>query len=562
MALDPSIILQAGNFQKLDPGQILETRAQVGLRNQQIAQQQQDRALAQQKMQRLGDIGRQAAGGDLTGAKAAAVAAGDFDLVKAIQGLEQEHRDTLKRRVDSAAPLAYEASKLPYEQRKAFIGANSQGLIANGWSPDELAGFDPTDQALHGIVTEAQSLKDIFDREDKAAELAQRERDNAAGREERRGNAYISAGLLPPDSTGGGDIVSRMLPITFASESGGNPNAVSPKGARGRMQVMPGTNVDPGFGVRPPADDSEAERARVGQDYLAAMMDRYGNDPAKAWAAYNAGPGRVDAALARGKGNWLAMLPKETRDYVKSNVQALGSGGATPASGLQVIPGGKLDKPKAQRMTPAEVAAEGLDPKLTYYRGADGVPQAVSGQNNRTSLKPPPAVAMTAYTGNRTSIGKIDQALKAIDAYPDATGFLIGNAPNAISSRTDPKGVDARAKIADIGSLLIHDRSGAAVTASETPRLLPFIPQVSDDAATVRTKLRNLRAALQSTNSDIEDVYSEEQGFKFPTFGSRPDAKTLTPKASAPVRVQTVEQARALPPGTVFITPDGRKKVR
>ncbi|MGJ7508677.1 transglycosylase SLT domain-containing protein [Variovorax sp. GT1P44] len=99
--------------------------------------------------------------------------------------------------------------------------------------------------------------------------------------------------------------------------------------AKGEMQVMDKTNKDPGFGVRPAADDSPAERARVGRDYLAAMVKRYDGNVAKAAAAYNAGPGTVDDAVKAanqnaGKGEavppdaWLASMPAETRAYVAS----------------------------------------------------------------------------------------------------------------------------------------------------------------------------------------------------------------------------------------------------
>ncbi len=120
----------------------------------------------------------------------------------------------------------------------------------------------------------------------------------------------------------------------------------SPKGAKGEMQVLDGTNTDPGFGVKPARDNSPEERARVGRDYLQAMLKRYQGDPALAWAAYNAGPGRVDAALKNaGKPvmvdantdpnapkqiSWLSLMPKETQNYVAKNMAALSGGQGTP----------------------------------------------------------------------------------------------------------------------------------------------------------------------------------------------------------------------------------------
>ena len=86
---------------------------------------------------------------------------------------------------------------------------------------------------------------------------------------------------------------------------------------------MPATARDPGFGVRAAKDHSPGELARVGREYRAALHKRYGGDLAKMWAAYNAGPGRLDDALAAG-GNWLGRLPRETRDYVAKNLAALG----------------------------------------------------------------------------------------------------------------------------------------------------------------------------------------------------------------------------------------------
>lgn len=86
----------------------------------------------------------------------------------------------------------------------------------------------------------------------------------------------------------------------------------SPAGAQGKMQVMPSTQLDPGYGVTPARDNSPAEIARVGRDYLGAMTAKYQN-PALALAAYNAGPGMVDDWLAgtnkTGKNPNLLQIP-------------------------------------------------------------------------------------------------------------------------------------------------------------------------------------------------------------------------------------------------------------
>lgn len=95
----------------------------------------------------------------------------------------------------------------------------------------------------------------------------------------------------------------KLLPFLINQESGGNNNAVSPKGARGLTQVMPKTGEDPGYGVAPLKDQSPEEYRRFGKDYLVAMLNKYDGDVEKSLAAYNAGPGNVD--------DWVAASANE-----------------------------------------------------------------------------------------------------------------------------------------------------------------------------------------------------------------------------------------------------------
>ena len=138
----------------------------------------------------------------------------------------------------------------------------------------------------------------------------------------------------------------RMLQITRNSESGGRDYkddgtpVVSKEGAMYGMQVMPSTAANPGYGIRPAADNSPGEFNRVGGEKLAVLVKRYAGDPAKAWAAYNAGEGNVDKAIdsAGPGGNWMEALAqyqspenhKQTVDYVTKNVAQLNSGGGLP----------------------------------------------------------------------------------------------------------------------------------------------------------------------------------------------------------------------------------------
>ena len=126
--------------------------------------------------------------------------------------------------------------------------------------------------------------------------------------------------------------MSFLHTIILAMESSGrrydaNGNLLtSHRGAMGEMQVMPLTVSDPGYGVTPAADNSPEEYARVGREYFNALLKEYEGDIGKAFAAYNAGPLRVNNAMVRAERNgkpdqWLVYLPRETRRYVRNGLQ-------------------------------------------------------------------------------------------------------------------------------------------------------------------------------------------------------------------------------------------------
>ena len=83
-------------------------------------------------------------------------------------------------------------------------------------------------------------------------------------------------------------IEASLLKAVVAAESGFNPNAVSPAGARGLTQLMPGTAA--ALGVGDPFDPES--NLFGGARYLRQQLDRFGSLPL-ALAAYNAGPANV-----------------------------------------------------------------------------------------------------------------------------------------------------------------------------------------------------------------------------------------------------------------------------
>ncbi len=185
-------------------------------------------------------------------------------------------------------------------------------------------------------------------------------------------------------------------------ESRGRQDAVSPKGARGVMQLMPDTIKDPGFGVPRFADlvkqgltEEEANR-RVGQSYLDAMHKRYG-DVDTALMAYNWGPGNVDKWIKRGRNP--NAIPKETRNYLAQITggnmsQANQAQGQTSRPALQMgedeevtvpVLAANPNAPQETRqrpiVTPALIA-NSLNPQVSAVEGAPALQELSALEEN------------------------------------------------------------------------------------------------------------------------------------------------------------------------------------
>ncbi len=115
------------------------------------------------------------------------------------------------------------------------------------------------------------------------------------------------------------DLPEALLSAVIRVESGFNPRAVSPKGARGLMQLMPETATM--LGVRNAFDPRQ--NIDGGARHLRALLERFGFDVPLALAAYNAGEQAV--LVYRG----IPPYP-ETQEYVARVLQLVNGPGAAP----------------------------------------------------------------------------------------------------------------------------------------------------------------------------------------------------------------------------------------
>ena len=152
--------------------------------------------------------------------------------------------------------------------------------------------------------------------------------------------------------------LDRLTAVVRQIESGGQGDwrkdgkpLTSSAGARYAMQVMPATAKNPGFGIRPAADDSPEEFNRVGTELLAALSQKYGGNVAMALAAYNGGAAHVDKAVqaARKEGrpqDWPQFLRnfkgeaafRENYAYIQKGLALYnGRGAATQPPSLSAL---------------------------------------------------------------------------------------------------------------------------------------------------------------------------------------------------------------------------------
>jgi hypothetical protein len=190
---------------------------------------------------------------------------------------------------------------------------------------EELAAIN----ARFGLRTGAVAAGQIYDRARAGIEFG----------EGTRGMNITAAGVIDDF-----DLQARLLQdAVIKQESRGDPNAVSPVGATGLMQLMPATAANPGFGVRNifkvardmgvPVTEETVDTAQVlmrnpdvnkamGTEYLSAMLREFNGDVEAALIAYNGGAANAQRWLDADR-NWDAFSDdsrwkvSESRNYVK-----------------------------------------------------------------------------------------------------------------------------------------------------------------------------------------------------------------------------------------------------
>ena len=161
-------------------------------------------------------------GTDPAASRQAAMATGDPELIRQIAEMDAEQRKVAADNAEGVASFAYSLKGMTPEARRAQLQnpQNIEFLAKKGLKPEQIAGFDPTDDALDAIIGQGMTVREMLtaQREDRVAEAEQRRLDLTE--EYNRGRlaigqtnagANVTRANKPPAARGGAATTSPVL---------------------------------------------------------------------------------------------------------------------------------------------------------------------------------------------------------------------------------------------------------------------------------------------------------------------------------------------------------------
>lgn len=370
------------------------------------------------------------------------------------------------------------------------------------------------------------------------------------------------------------ELISAMI----SGESGGNPNAVSPKGAAGLTQLMPATARE--VGVTNPSDPAQAING--GTAYLAQNIKKYGNE-ALGLIAYNWGPANTDRWLAGGAK--IEELPAETRAYVNGVLSKAQGGQAVPLGrkGEPIIKDGYqlMQMPDGQRAwqplpsKKAEEIPKGMkrDPATgrlvadqDYIAAQTQIDAAHTAATTRPTEPKPPTEDQNKAALYAHRMVEAEQIIQQTEAagqkFWQRARAAVPVAGNYVVSDDYQKFDQAQRNFVNA---TLRRESGAVISDAEFANAnKQYFPQPGDGPGVLRQKEQNRRTAIEELRRTAGAAARDVPALGKPRHGDGPTSASARPQEEAGTpdlpRVKTPADARALPPGTEFIDPNGVRR--
>lgn len=348
---------------------------------------------------------------------------------------------------------------------------------------------------------------------------------------------------------------TRFEPGTVGGGSSGGSSRGERNGNPGNIKDGPWAQAQPGyigsdgtFAKFAPGAGAAAQERLLAENYVAKGFDtpakivnRYAPAGENSGASMSNYIGYISRKLGIGANDQITQaqvpaLAQAMREFETGNT---GGGGAVAVASVPKGPGNQ-----ARQMTQQEVQAAGLDPAQSWYMQANGIPTAIKG-------------------GGQQANGAYSQS--ALDAFDRAidTATRLKTHPG-LSAAVGVKGLTG----GFLGGWVVPGTDaadfGAELDAMKAQVFLPMVQSMKGMGALSNAEGEKLTAAIGALSTkqsekqfglSLDRIIKDLRTYKQRGMGG-------AQSSGAPVKVRSIQEARKLAPGTVFIDPNGVRRVR
>ena len=348
---------------------------------------------------------------------------------------------------------------------------------------------------------------------------------------------------------------TRFEPGAVGGGSSGGASRGERNGNPGNIKDGPWAKAQPGyigsdgtFAKFEPGAGTAAQERLLAENYVAKgydtpskIVNRYAPAGENSGASISNYIGYVARKLGIGANDRISpaqvpALAQAMREFETGNT---GGGGAVAVATVPKGPGNE-----ARQMTPQEVRAMGLNPSQSWFMQANGLPTAVKG-------------------GGQPANGAYSQS--ALDAFDRAidTATRLKTHPG-LSAAVGLKGLTG----GFLGGWVVPGTDaadfGAELDAMKAQVFLPMVQSMKGMGALSNAEGEKLTAAIGALSTkqsekqfglSLDRIIKDLRTYKQRGMGG-------AQSSGAPVKVRSIQEARKLAPGTVFIDPNGVRRVR